>query len=158
MAQEHDPVIEILPGEAIHGTTKPAFVGGRMVTVRIPPGVADGTRLRLAGQGTPDSDGVPGDVYLRIQVRAPFRPARRGWSTGAKVATGIAAALVIVLVTALITTLITARNGGSATDTASAGATTIPATTTVPSVSPATYQQALTDLDDALTPAFRQLA
>ena len=156
MAEEYDPVVEILPGEAVHGTTKVAFAGGRTVTVRIPPGVADGTRLRLAGQGAPGPDGLPGDVYLRVRIAAPFRPARRGWPTGAKVVTGIAAALVIVLVVALIT----AHSGGSGANTADGGPATSapPATTTVPAVSPATYQQALTDLDNALTPSFGQLA
>ena len=155
MAAERDAIIEILPGEAIHGTTKVVFAGGRAVTVRIPPGVADGTRIRLAGQGLPGPDGFPDDVYLRVRVRQAFRPARRSWSTGAKVGSGVAAALVIVVVVALIT----AHSGGS-TDTAADGPATSapPATTTVPAVSPAAYQQALTELDTSLTPSFGQLA
>jgi len=40
------------------------------VTVRIPPGVADGGRIRLRGKGGEGSGGgPPGDLYARIRVR-----------------------------------------------------------------------------------------
>jgi hypothetical protein len=39
------------------------------VTVRIPPGVKDGTRLRLAGQGLPTSDGQPQDFLIKVNVK-----------------------------------------------------------------------------------------
>ena len=47
------------------------------VTVRIPPGVADGGRLRIAGKGGPGVGGGPaGDLHARIRVR-PHRYFRR---------------------------------------------------------------------------------
>jgi curved DNA-binding protein len=42
----------------------------RRLTVKIPPGVRDGQRIRLAGQGGPGSSGAPaGDLYLRVRVK-----------------------------------------------------------------------------------------
>jgi curved DNA-binding protein len=44
------------------------------ITVRIPPGAHEGSRLRIAGQGAPGaSGGAPGDLLLHIHVRPhPF--------------------------------------------------------------------------------------
>ena len=42
----------------------------RRLAVKIPAGVRDGQRIRLAGQGSSGSNGAPrGDLYLRIRVR-----------------------------------------------------------------------------------------
>lgn len=42
----------------------------RTLKVNIPPGVKDGQKIRLAGQGDPGgSGGEPGDLYLRIKLR-----------------------------------------------------------------------------------------
>ncbi len=47
------------------GTVRP-----ERIEVTIPPGVRDGQRLRLAGQGAPGAAGAPaGDLYLRIGVQ-----------------------------------------------------------------------------------------
>lgn len=49
------------------------------VTVAIPPGVEDGTKLRVAGKGEAGRrGGGPGDLYLQIQVEADPRFERRG--------------------------------------------------------------------------------
>ncbi|MGH3913040.1 MAG: molecular chaperone DnaJ [Pseudonocardiaceae bacterium] len=41
----------------------------RTLTMRIPPGVADGQRIRLAGQGQPGLRGAPaGDLYVLVHV------------------------------------------------------------------------------------------
>jgi curved DNA-binding protein len=41
----------------------------RTLDVNIPPGVVDGQRIRLAGQGGPGTDGgPPGDLYLNIRI------------------------------------------------------------------------------------------
>ena len=42
----------------------------RTIEVRIPPGVIDGSRVRVAGEGGPGSGSAPsGDLYLRVQLR-----------------------------------------------------------------------------------------
>lgn len=51
----------------------------RTLTVDVPPGVEDGTRLRLAGRGGVGELGAPpGDVYVRVTVTADERFQRDG--------------------------------------------------------------------------------
>ena len=51
----------------------------RQLEVRIPPGIADGGRVRLAGKGGPGAaGGTPGDLYLRVSIAAHPTFARRG--------------------------------------------------------------------------------
>lgn len=51
----------------------------RTLEVTIPPGVATGSRIRVAGQGSPGLNGGPhGDVYLRLTVRPDARFEREG--------------------------------------------------------------------------------
>jgi curved DNA-binding protein len=45
--------------------------------VKIPPGVSDGSRIRLAGQGGPGANGGPaGDLFLEVKL-APHAHVRR---------------------------------------------------------------------------------
>ncbi|TMC79619.1 MAG: J domain-containing protein [Chloroflexi bacterium] len=72
--------VEVTLPEAYRGTEQVIQIsresGGppRRLTVKIPPGVRDGQRIRLAGQGSPgDNGGPPGDAYLRVRVKPhPF--------------------------------------------------------------------------------------
>jgi len=49
------------------------------ITVRIPPGVKDGQRVRIAGRGAPgEPGGTPGDLYVVVHVRSHDLFARTG--------------------------------------------------------------------------------
>jgi curved DNA-binding protein len=62
---------EISLEEAYSGTTRTVDFGdGRRIEVRIPAGIADGARVRAAGQGGPGrGQGASGDLYVRVHVR-----------------------------------------------------------------------------------------
>ncbi len=65
--------LELSLEEAFHGTQKHLSVKhdghARTVDVRIPPGVGDGSRLRIAGEGELGSAGAKaGDLYLRVRL------------------------------------------------------------------------------------------
>lgn len=69
----------------VRDTTCPRCDGTGIITrtktleVTVPPGVATGSRVRIAGQGSPGiNGGPPGDVYLRITVRPDPRFERSG--------------------------------------------------------------------------------
>jgi hypothetical protein len=65
-------VIQITPREAIHGTRKlitvPRGLRKRTLWVTIPPGVEEGTKLRLKGLGQQEGDDNRGDLYLEVRV------------------------------------------------------------------------------------------
>ncbi|MFN3368505.1 MAG: DnaJ C-terminal domain-containing protein, partial [Thermus sp.] len=52
--------------EAFRGGEKVVEVGGRRVSVRIPPGVQEGSLIRLAGLGGPGEP--PGDLLLSVRL------------------------------------------------------------------------------------------
>jgi len=65
--------------DAVRGEEVRIGVGGSNLRVRIPPGSDDGTRVRLAGKGSPGARGGPaGDLYLRLRVRPHPFFTRRG--------------------------------------------------------------------------------
>jgi len=65
-------VIEVTSKEAALGTRKlvsiPQGLRKRSLMVSVPPGVKEGTRLRLKGLGQKDSDGNRGDLFLEVRV------------------------------------------------------------------------------------------
>ena len=55
---------------AVQGDTLKLTVGGRSMTVKIPAGVHDGQKIRLAGKGQASmTNGEPGDLIVTVQVR-----------------------------------------------------------------------------------------
>jgi molecular chaperone DnaJ len=56
------------PCTECHGSGR--AMSSRTVQARIPPGVADGQRIRIPDRGAPgESGGKPGDLYVRVRVR-----------------------------------------------------------------------------------------
>ena len=55
--------------QAVTGSTVTLTVDGRTVTVRIPPGVRDGQKIRLRGKGRPGEAGASaGDLVIAVKV------------------------------------------------------------------------------------------
>jgi curved DNA-binding protein len=71
---DQEAELEISAEEAYRGGHRTITVGGRQggtrtLEVRIPPGVTNGQRIRLAGQGGQGSGGAPaGDLYLIVRI------------------------------------------------------------------------------------------
>lgn len=67
--------------EALQGTTRQVQIerGGRRETiaVKIPPGVEDGQRIRVAGKGDPGMQ-TPGDLLIDVRVRGSGAYRRQG--------------------------------------------------------------------------------
>jgi curved DNA-binding protein len=75
---DQEAEIELSVEEAFRGghrkITMAGPQGGRTIEVTIPPGVTDGQRIRLAGQGGQGMDGgPPGDLYLVVRIAAHRR-------------------------------------------------------------------------------------
>ena len=75
--------IELGLEDAYNGTMRRLSIKhdghARTVDVRIPPGVGDGSRVRIAGEGEPGTGGAQaGDLYLRIRLAAHPKFERKG--------------------------------------------------------------------------------
>lgn len=70
--------VELTLEEAFHGASRPLErPDGHRVTAKIPAGAQTGSRIRLAGQGTPGTGGAPpGDIFLKVTVK-PHKVFRR---------------------------------------------------------------------------------
>lgn len=63
--------VEITLQEAYSGTTRLVTLSdGRRIEASIPPGVREGSRVRLRGQGQPGPGGVAGDLYLQVSIQS----------------------------------------------------------------------------------------
>lgn len=63
---ESEVTIEFV--SAVRGAELELAVGDRLVKVRVPPGAADGDKVRVKGGG-PASGGEPGDLVLTVRVK-----------------------------------------------------------------------------------------
>jgi DnaJ-class molecular chaperone len=84
--------------EAYRGTTRKVRLrtdqGSREVEVKIPPGIRDGARVRVAGQGGRGANGGPaGDLYIRVHIEPHPQFRRDGDDLHVKVAVPLATAL-----------------------------------------------------------------
>ncbi len=72
--------VELTLEEVVKGTTREVRVGAskHRVEVRIPPGVREGSRVRVAGEGGHGSGGRRGDLFLRVRIAPDPRYERRG--------------------------------------------------------------------------------
>jgi curved DNA-binding protein len=65
--------IEVTLEESFHGTTRRLSLEGdgaaESIEVRIPPGVKDGSRIRVAGKGERGEDGDSGSLFLEVHLR-----------------------------------------------------------------------------------------
>jgi curved DNA-binding protein len=77
---DQEAELEVTLEEAARGgRRKFSLADGRDFEVRIPPGVRDGQKIRLAGQGEEGASGGPaGDLYLRVRIKPHPRFRREG--------------------------------------------------------------------------------
>jgi curved DNA-binding protein len=85
--QDQEAQIEVSLEDAYHGATRTITLQGheidpqgqirptvQNIQVKIPPGVTDGTRIRLSGKGGEGmGGGTPGDLYLRVNIEPHAR-------------------------------------------------------------------------------------
>lgn len=69
--------LPVSPWEAALGATVPVLTPGGEVKVRVVPGSSTGRRLRLRGEGLPNSRGKPGDLYAEVRVMVPKKLGKR---------------------------------------------------------------------------------
>jgi DnaJ-class molecular chaperone len=79
--EDAEAPITVTLEEAFHGGTRALTLqtpsGNRRVDVKIPAGVKDGQKIRLAGQGNPGPAG-PGDLFLNVQISPNGKFERKG--------------------------------------------------------------------------------
>ncbi|MDH5696549.1 MAG: DnaJ domain-containing protein [Dehalococcoidia bacterium] len=85
--------VEVTLDEAYHGATRTlSLENGKRLEVKIPPGVKDGSRVRIAGKGRQGYGGV-GDLYLVISVKPHPLFERRGDDLHVEVAVPLVVAM-----------------------------------------------------------------
>jgi curved DNA-binding protein len=77
--QDLEQSITLTLQEAYTGTVRLVTKGARTIRVNIPAGAADGTRVRVAGEGEVGfGGGQPGDLYLVVQIEPQSTFEREG--------------------------------------------------------------------------------
>lgn len=82
--QDIEQPIDLTLEDAFNGTTRRLQMdrgqGRRTVDVRIPAGIREGSRIKVAGEGgaAPNLDGQPGDLFLVVRLLPHARFDRRG--------------------------------------------------------------------------------
>lgn len=93
--QDVDQPVEITLEEAFGGTQRTLQFSNpngspRTITVKIPPGVDTGTRVRVPGEGAPGlNGGARGDLFLVVKVQPHPRFERKGEDLTVKVETSL---------------------------------------------------------------------
>jgi curved DNA-binding protein len=93
---EHEMQLDL--EDAYHGATRRLMLKhdghARTVDVRIPPGVGDGSRVRVSGEGEHGTGGAQaGDLYLRIHLTPHPRFERKGRDLYTRVPIGLTTAV-----------------------------------------------------------------
>jgi curved DNA-binding protein len=93
-----EQTLELSLEDAFHGAMRRLSIKddghARTVDVRIPPGVGEGSRVRIAGEGSRGSDGAAsGDIYLRVHLKPHPVFERRGADLSTKVAVPVTTAV-----------------------------------------------------------------
>jgi curved DNA-binding protein len=96
-ASDAEAEVELTLAEVLQGTTREVRMGGgtkpRRVEVRIPPGVREGSRVRVAGEGGGAAGGRRGDLYLKVRIAADPVFERKGDDLVTTVAVPLTAAV-----------------------------------------------------------------
>jgi curved DNA-binding protein len=69
--------VPVTPWEAALGAHIPVTAPGGEAKVRVPAGSSSGRRLRLRGEGMPNPNGKPGDLYAELRIVVPPNPTNR---------------------------------------------------------------------------------
>jgi curved DNA-binding protein len=66
--QNLEQTVEITLEEALNGAARSLLKDNRKLEVKIPPGAKTGTKVRIAGEGSPGIGGAPGDLFLVVKL------------------------------------------------------------------------------------------
>lgn len=70
VSTDREATISLTWSEAFHGVEKRLNLGNETITVRIPPGVKSGSRIRVRGKGQPNPyNQQRGDLYLIVDLK-----------------------------------------------------------------------------------------
>jgi len=63
--------LDLAPWEAVLGVRAKIPTLDGVTSLRVPPGTASGSKLRLRGMGLPQEDGTRGDLYVTVRIQTP---------------------------------------------------------------------------------------